>query len=150
MENTQIRGKKTTHHAGRKCHAYIHILQIANKKKASSLSLSPPDTRAETQKVSIWLSALVSWLQGLWDTPASWQSFLTQAVTTGFGFVCARAPVYASESLCVLFLYEGVYFSEHLCMCISGMCMRVFLCQCNNLCLHACTCMHICICRGRK
>lgn len=69
-----------------------------------------------TLKVSIWLSALVSWLQGLWDTPACWQSFLTQAGRTALGIcVCASAILTHSAFECVFCFHmcDSMFSSVH-------------------------------------
>lgn len=72
------------------------------EKEASKRSLArarprPPSlethqhARPRAQTFSLPIRAPVSWLQGLWDSPARWQPFLSQAGKTGSGFLCLCA-----------------------------------------------------------
>lgn len=97
---------------------------IKSKKKARSgsarlLHLKHTSTHAHALKLSVCLSGPVSWLQGLWDSPARWQPFLSQAGKTGSGFLCLCASdsyrEQASEQACALFifyLFAFLFFSK--------------------------------------
>lgn len=55
------------------------------------LHLKHTSIHAHTLQLSLCLSGPVSWLRGLWDSPARWQPFLSQAGKTGSEFFCLCA-----------------------------------------------------------
>ena len=118
----------------------------------------------------MWLSALVYWPQGLWDTPGSWHTFLTQAGKTSFAcvrmcvcvfvcmrvlwvthsarecyefsvFVCARGCVCVFEH--VLFIYSVCAACVCVCLCVWE---TLFVCVCVCVCVCACICVCVCLC----
>ena len=106
-----------------------HILPRGNNNSISWC------THSQTQTLWGWKfqsgSASVSWLQGLWDSPACWQSFLSQAGKTGFEFV----PMHpcASDSFCVW-----------VCVFFSSFSLTVWVCVCERPCIPG-MCMGFCL-----
>lgn len=74
------------------------------------LHLKHTSMHAHALQLSVCLSGPVSWLQGLWDSPARWQPFLSRAGKTGSQF-CVCAPLThtaskpASVRACALFIF---------------------------------------------
>ena len=120
----------------------------------------------------MWLSALVYWPQGLWDTPGSWHTFLTQAGKTSFAcvrmcvcvfvcmrvlwvthsarecyefsvFVCARGCVCVFEH--VLFIYSVCAACVCVCLCVWE---TLFVCVCVSVCVCVLVlvCVYVCVC----
>lgn len=78
---------------------------------ARLLRLKHTSTHAHALKLSVCLSGPVSWLQGLWDSPARWQPFLSQAGKTGSGFLCLCASDSYRErasALSIFFFFPSV------------------------------------------